>query len=242
MLQYLGASQILAAATVVLGIGAVITAVFAIKAFGKQATEVTALEQQGMDQQRLINQQADMLKVQADQLEVQQQGLEEQRAINVRQTDVLELQVKELRASLEQREREAGQRRHAQAAAVFIWEDRHDRDPRISQVQTAVTGVAPGPVIVAHVKNTSRQPIYDVSLSWHRGSMPWQQPDPLPTLMPGDEKDSTRALPSDLPSNVDPAVFGAVVFFRDAAGICWRVRPDGQFDEIPPEHLPPHTW
>jgi hypothetical protein len=32
-------------------------------------------------------------------------------------------------------------------------------------------------------------------------------------------------------------VFGAVDFCRDAAGTCWRTRPDSQFDKIPAKQM-----
>jgi hypothetical protein len=46
--------------------------------------------------------------------------LEDQRALNRRQTPVLELQARELRESLGERKRQAGDRRRAQAARVFL--------------------------------------------------------------------------------------------------------------------------
>jgi hypothetical protein len=45
---------------------------------------------------------------------VLRQQFEEQRAVNARQTEVLELHVQELKASLEQHEREAVQRQRGQ--------------------------------------------------------------------------------------------------------------------------------
>jgi len=56
--------------------------------------------------------------------------------------------------------------------------------------------------------------------------------------MPGGEDKEIMAVPS----GADPAIFGAVAFFRDAAGATWRTRPDGQLDEIPEGQEPPHSW
>jgi len=70
--------EITALATAVLAVFAIVTAVYAVRAFRKQSQE--------------ISDQASMLKVQSDQLE-------EQRKINVEQTKVLELQAAELRES-----------------------------------------------------------------------------------------------------------------------------------------------
>lgn len=38
-----------------------------------------------------------------------------------------------------------------------------------------------------------------------------------------------------LPVGLDHEVQGV---FRDARGVCWRRRPNGQLDEIPPEQMP----
>jgi hypothetical protein len=55
-------------------------------------------------------QETELLQVQFGQLDVLRQQLEEQCAVNARQTEVLELQARELKAPLKQREREAVQR------------------------------------------------------------------------------------------------------------------------------------
>jgi hypothetical protein len=92
----------------------------------------------------------------------------------------------------------------------------------------------------AHIKNTSKQPIYDVQIDWNKkGTAPdWQD-----VLMPDNEKTGVRHLPPlDQP---DDGVIAArrdlivrldakewpVAGFRDAAGRLWRLRPDGQLDE-----------
>lgn len=72
-------------ATVGLLIGAIITAMYAIKAFRTQSEQ-----------------------------------LADQRKISERQTEVLELQATELRESLDERERQAVERRRAQAVNVYI--------------------------------------------------------------------------------------------------------------------------
>lgn len=244
----LAATWVTAVMTGLLSIFAIVTATFAIKAFGKQSEEVSTMQRhvqeiqkQAQDQKTLISQQGELLQIQSGQLELQRQQLDERRIINTRQTEVLELQARELSESLDERKREMQERRHAQATRVFIWEERLDRDPRVTQAQAAAGGSAPGPVIVAHVRNASDWPIYDVRLNWHRGSMPWGQPDLFPPLMPGEEESVTRALPIDLPANVDLAVLGAVAFFRDTDRVIWRARPDGVLDEIPARQEPPHS-
>lgn len=61
-------------------------------------------------------------------------------------------------------------------------------------------------------------------------------------LLPGQKMYSEMNLPDDYPSTGKPMNLGAVAFFRDAAGIYWRSRPDGRLEEIPPDELPPHSW
>jgi hypothetical protein len=88
------ASEVTAAATGILAVGAAVTTFFAVKAFGKQS----------------------------GQLDLQRQQLDDQQAINSRQTEVLDLQTQELRQSLQEREREAAERHRTQASRVFIWQ------------------------------------------------------------------------------------------------------------------------
>src|SRR6266851_5490723 len=164
-------------------VGAVVTAIFAIKAFGKQSEEVSTLQGQTRDQQELTRQQGELLKVQSDQLDLQRRQLDEQRAVNARQTDVLELQAQELKASIEQRNREAEERHRAQAVRVFMWEERLDHDPRVDQATLSARGERPTPVIEARVRNASDQPIYEIMIRWHRGTAPWGQGDILRPLM-----------------------------------------------------------
>jgi len=92
--------EIAAIATAVLAVFAIITAWYARRAFLKQSQEV--------------RDQAEMLRIQAEQFA-------EQRKINERQTEVLALQAADLRESLEERKRDALERRRAQASQVFIF-------------------------------------------------------------------------------------------------------------------------
>jgi hypothetical protein len=92
----LAAAWLATVATGLLAILAIVTAIFAIKAFGKQS----------------------------GQLKLQQLQLEDQHTVNAKQIEVLQLQAQELNSSLEERKREAGERHRAQATRVFVWEDR----------------------------------------------------------------------------------------------------------------------
>jgi hypothetical protein len=201
--------EITAIATAVLAVFAIVTAIYAVRAFRKQSKEVS-------DQARM--------------LEVQSEQLDEQRKLTNLQTPVLELQAAELRESLderkreaEQRERNAEQRRRAQASQVFMWEEHHAHDPRIGSTLRELKGAHP--TAYAHVKNTSAQPVYEAEFRWHRGSERHGDPNPEPLgiIMPGVEISKVR----DFPPGTNMAASGAVLSFRDAAGMTWIRRPDG---------------
>jgi len=106
--------------TVVLGAGAIVTAIFAFLAFRKQSLEVRLLQQGAADRQALIEQQAEAIRVQANQINLQPQQFSDQQDINRQQAGVLELQAAELQASRDERKRDAKERRRAQASQVFI--------------------------------------------------------------------------------------------------------------------------
>ena len=194
--------------------GAIITARYAIRAFGKQSEQ-----------------------------------LEDQRKINAEQTRVLALQAEELGESLKERKREAEQRRRAQAARVFIslatgvWFKPLGRQADLSEIEEDLlsetpdidasdeltsdedfTSDEPGGVIAAvTVVNTSDQPVYGTLLYW-RPSPRWPNFDPLGTIMPGDKFEQQVKFPPE--ANV-----GALLQFRDAAGITWTRTPDGVLTE-----------
>jgi hypothetical protein len=196
--------EITAIATAVLAALAVATAIFAFLAFRAQSREVRAIERQVSDQQQA----------------------------NDRQAKILELQASELRESLSERKREAEQRRRDQATQVFI----SQLHGSYSELETAdakgqfVTENWPDPIQVrVTVVNASHQPIYDAALRWHSGSAGHGDPNPEPLgiIMPGEESKRKREFPPD----TDMTVSGAVLRFRDAAGITWIRRPDGSPEE-----------
>ena len=215
------ATQLTAVATAALAVFAIVTASYARSAFRKQSEEVRAIERQVRDQEELTRQQAELLKIQSGQLELQRRQLDDQLQANARQADVLELQATELRESLGQRKRDAEEQRRAQASKVFI----SQRD----STMVFPTGRRSGPAIAATVVNSSDQPIYDAELYWRRGSAGHGDPNPeiLSAVMPGAEIIKGRSFPKG--TNLD--VSGAVLRFRDAAGIRWIRRPDGGLTE-----------
>jgi len=154
----------------------------------------------------------------------QRRQLAEQEKTTAEQVRVLKLQAEELQESLEDRERDAMERRRGQASRVYMWTKLPENDPEPAE-------------IFAHVRNTSRQPVYDVLIQW------WDAPNPyLPDdsdrpetamfaheLMPGEEL-------GDSSDSLGPYALCAVRF-RDRAGGWWETYPDGRLKEIP---LPGH--
>jgi hypothetical protein len=84
-------------------------------------------------------------------------------------------------------------------------------------------------VVVARARNESDQPVYRINYSWSLGHQPiggFDGPDPL---LPGAEDSNVREIPDGAPAES----VTAVISFRDSAGVRWRKRADGQFEEIP---------
>jgi hypothetical protein len=214
--------EITAIATAALALFAVVTAVFAILAFRKQSQEVGAIERQVKDQEELTAQQARLLEVQSGQFELQRQQLEDQRRANAEQAEVLRLQADELRESLAVRKRASEEQRKAQASRVYIRQSLEHMPPGMS-VGHGKDAIHSD--IVAHAVNTSDQPVYDAELYWRRDSASYGKPNPQPlgTILPGEDTDGHRPFPDD--TNME--VSGAILRFRDAAGVKWIRRPDG---------------
>jgi hypothetical protein len=189
-----------------------------------------------------VSDQAALLEVESGQLDAMRGQLDEMRKTSEKQLEVLGLQAQELGESLDERKRDGEERRRAQASRVFMEEKHLDRDPRIPQatayMETMAGRATAAPVVCVNLYNRSDLPIYDVRVSWHRGTAPAGDPDLRPNLMPGGALESYRPVPE----GCRPDLFGAVVFFRDSSNVLWRRRPDGQLDEIPAGQEPPHTW
>jgi hypothetical protein len=230
-MTFFGVAVLTAIGTVVLAVFAVVTAWYARKAFREQSREVAAIEQQVKGEQEITRQQAELLKVQTGPLEALREQVEAQRdttaaqaeatmkqaEASARQAVVLELQAAELRESLEERKREGEQRRTAQAAKVFLVQ-KNSRNTSNMRMEANV-----------FVRNASEMPVYDAELVWRRGSSMWGDPNPEPlgVILPGDSDRRLRQFAED--TNMD--VSGAVLRFKDAAGVRWIRRPDGYLGE-----------
>jgi hypothetical protein len=150
--------------------------------------------------------------------------------ISARQAEVLELRASEFRESLDQRKREAELQHRDQATRMFIGETRQDPErgqPAEFYLRQGKPSV--GPAVLAYVKNTNNRPVYEAELRWHRGSKGHGKPNPEPlrSLVLGDEKVAVR----EFPPGTNLAASGTVLRFRDAAGVIWIRRPDGGLTE-----------
>jgi hypothetical protein len=125
----------------VLAVFAIVTAIYAIRAFRKQSHEVSD--------------QAEMLKVQSGRLDPQSQQLREQREINA-------LQAKDLHESLKERARQRQIAEREQADKVGL---RLSSIPFPDYLEEDVSGfdVVPGDMVhIAVVSNESHRPIENV--------------------------------------------------------------------------------
>jgi hypothetical protein len=153
-----------------------------------------------------------------------------------RLAEVLDLQAKDLRLSIDQR-------RRAQACQVFIDLTRFAAPatprpdimaPRSDAAAPRPNAAAPPHGVTATVRNNSQQPVYDLYVIWQLGTVRMGRPDRAARLLPEHEVCFERAPePSAADSDDDPAALSAFLTFRDAAGTRWTVREDGTLSDIP---------
>jgi hypothetical protein len=166
---------------------------------------------------RAFRKQSQEVSDQAKMLEVQSEQLAEQKKLGERQAEVLGLQADELHESLEERKREASARRRMQASQIIITHYSYDVDS------------GPYVNIGATVANNSNEPVYQAQLYWHLESESYGDPNPLfvGTIPAG----SGFARDRKFPLSANKLVSGAVLTFRDAAGLSWIRTPDGALIE-----------
>lgn len=217
-MSLLGATILSAIATVVLALGAIVTGVLAWLAFRKQSEEVRTIQRQ---------------------LDVQHDQFESLKKISTKQAVVLELQARDLQKSLDQREREAEDRRQGQAMAVTTWlaEDEHPLG---------------GTLLAAVLSNQSSQPIYDVQAYLHymedyRLGSEWE------ATMGGASAVIKMVAPhSDLhvglsreaspyPEEDDGMAYRPSIMFTDAFGNRWERNPRGVLNPVSPDAAYPVT-
>jgi hypothetical protein len=129
-------------------------------------------------------------------------------------------QSRQLRGELGERKREAGERRREQAVQVYLWLEPPRATIAVNTPETTVT---------AHVRNTSRQPIYGLETAWdYRGDAFATATRRTAPLMPGEEDTAMVRVPA----HADAEVIIASAVFRDRAGVWWRTYSEGDLDEL----------
>ena len=134
------------------------------------------------------------------------------------QAEMLRLQAEELSQVSADREREALERHRAQAVQVYVWGSLEDD----------------GSGLVAYVRNTSEQPVYDVTLHSEPDGIvrTWVEP-----LMPGTEVSRFYAFKEGVTA-FDTWI---ALTFRDRADVLWRTWPNGRLEELPKRPYPART-
>lgn len=209
---------ITAAATAVLAIGAIFTALYAAAAFRKQSTELTTLQSQAADQQQT----------------------------NKKLSAVAELQAEELKASIAQREEEAAERRRAQASQVNAWfGSRLTGGTTFYGPDGPRQTMPPLPTWGAIIINESALPILSVAVSFHfiaadsRSSEAWQPayrggiPERIRILPPHAER--FAEIPPDIRNKIDTCddnTYVVSIEFTDAAGNRWERDPRGALSAL----------
>ncbi len=150
-MSLLAATVLTAIGTAVLAVGAIVTAVFAILAFRKQAQEVTLLQQEA--------------------------------------------------------ERDREQRFRGQASQVFVWMTASEDSGKPGHAGERD----------AHARNSSGQPVYDLSASWKDAPQEWERYERA-ALMPGDEWTFGNPYYDDV----------VRLRFRDSSGNHWVSTSEGQ--------------
>jgi hypothetical protein len=164
-----------------------------------------------------------------------EQQVSDQKELTARQTELLKVQTDQLDLQHRQFEREQSDRRRAQASGIYVTVSL--RGEGLNEPAPRVAG-EPGPVLVVRVENTSRQPVYELVIHWRRSGVSWDQPDVADVLRPQTFVSRTRSFADGLPAIVDRTLYSAVIRFRDAAGVHWLLRPDGQLTEEPAGKYP----
>jgi hypothetical protein len=140
----------------------------------------------------------------------------------------------------QQAKRDIQERRRAQAAQVFVL---------ITSGVPAAPGV--GVQVAAECRNTSGQPVYDITVEWRTNTGPFGKVTVEPELMPGETTPFTEPWTE---AQGSPGL-SVKIAFRDAAGIHWRTNDRGELTELcghtttfrdrcvyEPGHDGPHSW
>lgn len=170
-------------------------------------------------------------RTQAKSLVVQRDQFKDQKEAN-------EKQAREIQASVERLKDEQKRQRRAQAKQVAITIDRGELMaglPKGVRRSASSSWIHVG----ATVRNTSPLPIHRLRIQWH-GADPYEDPfqakEASDTLLPGEKLLFVATIEGPIDESnellIDPNLVSAVVLFRDADGVEWRVGPNGKVDEI----------
>ena len=146
------------------------------------------------------------------------------------QGEMLRLQAEEFKQLSADREREAVERRRAQAVQIYMWrgfDARIDTGPKFARV---------------HLRNSSQQPVHSALFGWIvDGQIVANLSPGSGPVMPGETIDADLPYPHLAGREVD---IDPVAAFCDRGGTWWRTREDGRLEElsqppsIPAESLP----
>jgi hypothetical protein len=199
--------EITAIATATLAFFAIVTGVYAVRAFRKQSQEVSAIEHQVKDQEELTRQQAALLEIQGRQLDLQQKQFDQQ----------------------------AHERRRAQASCIFIWVELGP-DPGVTDDQLTTGEPDHGLIFhVTNTSNRPIYDLsldWGEVIQPH----PWMLGDYTPVLMADQELTRFRHYPyltwdDYLMERNEPLPMPPIARFRDSAGLYWLLTSEGQLDE-----------
>lgn len=147
----------------------------------------------------------------------QSHQLRDQQDVNERQTVVLDLQAKELQASLTARQEATTQLRREHASMVAAWLE----EPRAAEL---------GWLVVGHVQNTGERPVRDVSACWYvNGSPILERVQLAACLLARAQKDFDCRVNREA---ISGGKLKAVVRFRTVGDDWWSAGTDGQLTKI----------
>lgn len=167
--------------------------------------------------------QSEAVAKQGEQLSLQQQQFAAQREIDHKQTEELDLRIKELKASLAKIQREAVEQRAVQAKHVSV---------RLGRYPPPGTGIVrEEPPLELLIKNDSELPIRDLYAKWESdgtNSCPLLEAGASTSILAPKKYQHPVGFypPSESEKNSLPDKVS--VYFRDYNSFCWAVKPNGE--------------
>jgi hypothetical protein len=147
----------------------------------------------------------------------QSRQLKDQQSVSQRQTVVLELQAKELRASLTARNEATSLLLREHASAIAAWLD----EPQAAGLGWHVTG---------HILNTGERPVREVSACWYVSNSPILEPVQLASCLLGHAQENFDCRVGE--DEIRGGNLRAIIQFRTIADDWWSVGTDGQLSKM----------